>query len=358
VDNKRQMKTKFQSVVHPRSIISNRLMFFVVAFIGLAFTGAPRVTAEDRVFLRTASGSGTSRVVGEVEDYTGMELVLRQLGGRQQTYPTDRVLRVESDWSAPHQVALAKYQQRAYQESLDAYLQALRVEKRKWVQRQQLAQITWCYRNLGQLAQASASFMALYRSDPTTIHLPAIPLIWGASPPDVAAERRAADLLADASQPAGQLIGASWLLTTAKRAEAQQTLRALTNASDARIIFLAEAQTWRTEQATLTATDIQRMQARIDAMPGAIRAGPYFQLGIGQARLGDSERAALSLLRIPINFPEDRLLAAQALLAAGQELSRAKRPDEARGLYREIIVDFADTPSAEIARQRHAAHRP
>lgn len=315
-------------------------------------------SAADRVFLKTQSGLGESRVVGEVEEFTGDQLVLRHPGGRQQTFKSDRVLRVESDWSAPHQLALASFQRGRYQESLAEYLQALRVEKRKWVQRQQLAKITWCYRNLGQIEQASASFLALYRSDATTLHFSAIPLVWAGGPPDAAVERRAGTLLADAKQPAGQLIGASWLLTTARRPEVLQTLRRLTNAADARIIFLAEAQTWRTQLATLTDADVLRMQTRVEAMPQAIRGGPYFLLGTAHARRGQPARAALAFLRIPINFPEDRLLAAQALLATGSELETINRSGEARGLYREIIVDYADTPLAAIAQKRFAARPP
>lgn len=308
--------------------------------------------AEDRVFLRTPSGLGESRVVGEIEEFTGVELVLRHPGGRRQTFTSDRVLRVESDWSASHQSALEKYRRREYQASLDAYLTALRAEKRKWVQRQELAAITWCYRNLGQIEQASASFLALYRSDPTTPHFAAIPLIWSAGPPDAATERRAAALLADTGQPAGQLIGASWLLTGAKRAEALRTLRSLTNAEDARIIFLAEAQTWRTQLATLGQADVSRMQARIEAMPPAIRGGPYFLLGTAQAALGQSAQAALAWMRVPINYPEDRTLCAEALLAAGSELATINRTAEARGLFREVMVDYAELPLATTARQR------
>ncbi len=328
-------------------------IFLVITTVnGLSLTPA---SAADRVYLRTSSGIGESRVVGHVEEFTGEDLVLRHPSGRLQTFKSDRVLRVESEWSAPHQLALASFQRRKYQDALDAYLKALRIEKRKWVQRQQLAEITWCYRNLGKLGNASASFLALYRSDATALHFSTIPLLWSGRPPDVAVETRAATLLADAEQPVAQLIGASWLLTTAKRPQALETLRSLSNAKDARIIYLAEAQMWRTKLATLTDADVLRMQSRVETMPQTIRGGPYFLLGSAHARRGQSARAALAFLRIPINFPEDRTLAAQALLATGSELETINRSGEARGLYREIIVDYADTPTAVTAQKRFEA---
>ncbi len=311
--------------------------------------------AEDRVYLRSPSGQGESRVVGEVEEFTGVELVLRHRSGRQQTFKAADVLRIEGQWSAPHQQALQKFQRREYQAALDAFLQAFRAEKRKWVQREQLAKMTMCYRNLGKLELASAAFIALYRSDPSTMHFGAIPLVWSGTPLDAAVERRAATLLADSNQPAGQLIGASWLLTTAQRSEALQVLRTLSNAEDGRIIYLAEAQTWRTRQATMTAADVAHLQERIDAMSVSIRAGPYFLLGAVQSRLGKPEQAALAWMRVAINFPEDRGVAAQSLLAAAGELTTIKQLDEARELYREIIVDYADTATASTAQQKHAA---
>ena len=77
-----------------------------------------------------------------------------------------------------------------------------------------------------------------------------------------------------------------------------------------------------------------------------------------RSRRGQPARAALAFLRLPINFPEDRPLAAQALLATGSELETIDRPGEARGLYREIIVDYADTSVAATAQKRFAAPLP
>ncbi len=326
----------------------------LVAWLGLAGTWPAVSDAEDQAYLRSANGTGESRLVGEVEEYTGEGLVFRHRSGRVQTFGAARVARIESQWSAAHQLARDQYRQGAYQESLGAYLKALRTEQRKWVQRQQLARITWCCRNLGNLERAASAFLALYRSDRSTVHFAAIPLVWTAGPVDAAIERRAGQLLADATQPAAQLIGASWLLTTARRGDALQVLRTLSNADDARIIFLAAAQSWRTQLAGVTADDVQQWESRIDSMPFSIRAGPYFLLGSAHARSGDSTAAALALMRVRINFPDERALSAASMLVAGEQLA-ADHPAEAREVYREVLVEFADTPAAATARQRHAA---
>ena len=97
-------------------------IFLVITTVnGLSLTPA---SAADRVYLRTSSGIGESRVVGHVEEFTGEDLVLRHPSGRLQTFKSDRVLRVESEWSAPHQLALASFQRRKYQDALDAHQDA------------------------------------------------------------------------------------------------------------------------------------------------------------------------------------------------------------------------------------------
>jgi TolA-binding protein len=45
-------------------------------------------------------------------------------------------------------------------------------------------------------------------------------------------------------------------------------------------------------------------------------------------------------------------LAAESLLAAGRELEKLDRGDEARELYRELASTFAESRLAELARQR------
>ena len=63
------------------------------------------------------------------------------------------------------------------------------------------------------------------------------------------------------------------------------------------------------------------------------------------------EPAALALMRIPILYPEQRALAAAALLQAARSLESLGRTDEARRLYREVVGDHADQQrtSAEAA---------
>ena len=64
------------------------------------------------------------------------------------------------------------------------------------------------------------------------------------------------------------------------------------------------------------------------------------------------DSAALAYLRIPILHPKHRRLSAQALLGAANQLEKLGQASEAQGLYREILVDYADDPSAVQSRQK------
>ncbi len=84
----------------------------------------------------------------------------------------------------------------------------------------------------------------------------------------------------------------------------------------------------------------------------ALQSGPAFVLGTALSRLGEPAQAALYFLRTPILHPADRDLAAEALLAAGEQLEKAKDPAGARSVYRELIDHYQQHALAPVAEQR------
>ena len=87
-------------------------------------------------------------------------------------------------------------------------------------------------------------------------------------------------------------------------------------------------------------------------MPPETRPLGYYCVGEAFARHNQAEKAALAFLRIPILYPRTRPLAAEALLAAATQLEKMQQREEAAGLYREILSDYATLPAATVARQR------
>ncbi|MBW3597415.1 MAG: hypothetical protein KY475_09080, partial [Planctomycetes bacterium] len=183
-----------------------------------------------------------------------------------------------------------------------------------------------------------------------TQYFDAIPLTWTAAQPGAAFESRLPAWLASDNDVAA-LIAASWLLSTDQQAPAAEKLRELAMHEDSRIARLAEAQRWRTQHATATAAEVERWRQVVERIPETLRAGPHFLVGQAQARLDDSPTAALTLLRVPVLYPQHRNLAAESLLSAARELERLERTEEAVSLYRELAGDYPESRLTDLAKQ-------
>ncbi|MCL4204509.1 MAG: hypothetical protein KJ000_18645 [Pirellulaceae bacterium] len=325
--------------------------YFSLCFAVLLATAA---TAQDRVTYSTGrDDSGRATVSGTIVDYTGAQLTLRSAGGGEQSIPAARVVSVETQWPASKLAGDRLFAEAKYDEALQAYVTALRDEPRIWAQRQMLADSVSCLKALGRIEQAGEAFMRLVQSDPETMWFGRIPLNWQSVQPSPQLETRATLWLKSTDSEIAPLIGASWLLATRHRAAAMDVLQRLAARGERRVASLATAQRWRTLTATVDEAELQRWSELVEKMPREVRAGAYFTLAQGLAARGQSERAALAWLRIPLLYAdEDRGLAAVALLNAARELERIGDKQEAASLYREILRDYAGTSSATQATAR------
>lgn len=312
------------------------------------------IRGQDSFEYRSADGGATQRASGVIVDYTGERLTWQRTGGRTESLDAARIVAVAGGWGEAMRGAEAKFSQGDYAGALAGYRAAWGDEKREWVRRQILARSIWCWRNTGQPDRACDMFLQLLRSDPNTVHYSAIPVAWQASQPSAAMERKAVELLGNAELAEARLIGASWLIPTARRAPALGALETLRMHANLRIALLAESQLWRTQLATVNADGVRRWEGVWSRLPEDLRAGPSFVLGSALANAGRSEEAAVAYLRVPILFPWDRELASQALWSAGAELEKLHRPADALSLYREILAKHAESSIAASARERVA----
>ncbi|MEO8496386.1 MAG: hypothetical protein ABI614_15065 [Planctomycetota bacterium] len=318
----------------------------------LGLLAATWLSASDTVIVRSAPDGKERRVTGTVAEFTGDNLLIQHASGREEKIPADQVVDVLGDWKPSHVAANALFVEGNFEAAEAKYREALRDEERRWVKRRILSQLVWCYRSLGQTDKAVKAFLPLYGDDPKTPYFAAIPLTWTTGQPAVDLERQAAAWLQDKDSAAARLIGASWSLTSSRRAEAINVLRQFVSDPDPRIVFLAEAQLWRTQVATSRAEDVSRWQERIERMPSVIRGGPIYVLGLGQSRQEMHEQAAISFMRTAILYSSQRDLVPDALLAAGRELETMEQSTEAAGLYREILTKHATNRVATEAESR------
>ncbi|HRX80222.1 MAG TPA: hypothetical protein P5307_14220, partial [Pirellulaceae bacterium] len=219
----------------------SRLCASLVAIAGVIVLSASSQAQNDTVVLRSEPDGRERRVTGTVVEFTGESLLVRHTSGREEKISPEQVVEVLGDWKESHQAANALFAEGDFAAAEMKYREALRDEDRRWAQRRVLAQLTWCYRDLGQTGNAVKAFLPLYRDDPKTPHFAAIPLTWTATSVELDLERQATSWLQDKDSTASRLIGASWSLTTARRAEAIKVLREFVSDPDPRIVFLAEA---------------------------------------------------------------------------------------------------------------------
>lgn len=318
----------------------------VICVAWLAFSNA--ANAQDSVTYRTESGTAT--IVGTIVDFNGQSLRFRASSGGERPIPSDRVISVQTRWH-PQQAAAEKHlADGQYEEALQGLLAVLREEPRLWVQRRALADYVLCLKELGQIKEAGEAFLQLVRSDPMTLEFHRIPLSWQANQPAPAVEQWAVQRMQTEGNDTGRLIGASWLLSTRHRADAIKTLGTLSSRATPRIAMLAGAQLWRTRVAIADLAELQRWRGIIEKIPIDLRGGPYFTLGKALATKGESQAAAIALMRVPVLYAvDDRQLAAAALLSAGRELEKIEHIAEAVSLYREILRDYRQTSAAAEA---------
>ncbi|MBW3597545.1 MAG: hypothetical protein KY475_09755, partial [Planctomycetes bacterium] len=107
----------------------------------LAFTLTASAIAEDAVIVATGQDGQTRvRRTGEILDFTGQTLTLRTTTGAEAAIPADRVIDIETEWTAPHRRGDEFFAEDKFAEALEQYREAARQETRPWVRRRLLAQ--------------------------------------------------------------------------------------------------------------------------------------------------------------------------------------------------------------------------
>ncbi|MDE0735748.1 MAG: hypothetical protein OSB47_07990, partial [Pirellulaceae bacterium] len=125
----------------------------------------------------------------------------------------------------------------------------------------------------------------------------------------------------------------------------------LATQEDTRIALLAEFQLRRTQQATVSMQGLNQWEQQLSRLPVKLRAGPYYLLATGFSRYKQHDRAIVSWMRVPINYPRNFHLSSESLLGAARELDRLKRSRQARNVYQEITRRYTNTIAAGQAQR-------
>ena len=343
------------------SIRRKSLLFSVRLLLwAAAFSLAPsRFASADRVFVIDPSKPGRAAKPhdGLITEFSGTKLVLVTATGRARSIRFERVKRIETKWQDDHLRADRILRRGLIKEALLKYGSALKVEKRRWVQRRILAQCARCNRLMGDLEKAVDTFRIVYQDDPQTQYLGAIPLTWQPGEPPLAFRRKCEQWLSDPKvKPIQRLIAASWLLSGSKRAAATRGLQDLSGDIDPRIAHLANCQLWRNQVVRADAATLKRWRARLAKMPKGIRFGAYYMIGLSLANQRQPKKAALEFLRVPIHYPDNRPLAAAASYAAARQMQKADFAGW-RKLMRDVIIRYPESTHSAQARTQLKSKR-
>jgi tetratricopeptide (TPR) repeat protein len=329
------------------------VVMFAAAGLLAPLRPAQAQEAVDVVVLAPAeAGAPAIRKTGRVLDWTAKELRWRSTLGLEETLAAASVQEVQTQWPAACDQARRWRQAGRLDDALAAFQQAEREETRLWAKRQILAEWSSTLLEARQIDQACERFLALAAHDPATRHFDLIPLPWRAMALDGAAQQRATAWLDPRQPPLARLLGASWLLAT-QRGTATAALTQLQQ-TEGPLAQLATIQLWRTRLASASAAEAQAWQQTLEQMPLALQPAGWYVLGDLWARCEQPSAAARAYLKVPILFRAQRAMAADALLAAAQQLEKMQQRDQALELYRELVRDYGHLPPAQMARRQLA----
>lgn len=212
--------------------------------------------------------------------------------------------------------------------------------------------IVRCSTALGDSERAVQEYFLLIRKDAAP-PLEFLPLPWfvplnrivGVRPHEQTAENYLNENIN--MNPVGKLLAATVLSVcadNAKRLRGTAVLRELTavpvveNDDYQKQVFLtAAAFLWKQRLVGLhQPAELKPLRKILESLPQRQRAGVYFLLAEGAAQVNESEAAVLYWMRIPILYPEDKLLVTESLRRAAEMLEKQGRTEQADKLRDEL----------------------
>lgn len=309
--------------------------------------------AGDRVVIRRAQSRRDVTYAGRVLDYSAGVLRLRlKTSGVIRRFETKDIIEIHTGQTEEQTNGQKFFRAGRYREAVVALEAAVRLETRDWVRRDALALLTRVHLRHGERTSAAHAFVRLTDSDPDSHYFSLIPLWWSDEPIEPAGQRQLRAWLNSPNYSA-KLIAASMLLCIPEsREEAMGVLESIAGSGRPQFVNLARAQQWRvrlTEEKPFSDAEVMIWRTRIAAMSSGERGGPRFLLGRAFSKRLENQRAALEYLWVPLVYPTDHWLAAEASLQAAVSLEKAGRLPEAESLYRETVQRFSGTPFAARA---------
>ncbi len=330
-------------LLRSQTCIRALLLYITIVLVIATFPPPPCWGQEgDHVIVLRSGTRETAKRVGTIVDWRGDALLL-STEQRERSIPNEEIVEIQTTWPKSYLEAKPLMASGQFQAASVQLSAALTEEQRPWAQHIVRADLVRVLSALDQHESAIQHFLMMVQDDPKSRFFPLCPLKWVSTtslPPATVQD------FLKSSHPVEQLIGASWSLPGSQQAEAIKVLEQLAVDLDPRIGRYATTQLWRVRAMNLSSINERQLQvweSRIQELPSAWRAGPYFLIAEFQMKLNQPDSATINWMRIPILHSDHPALSAAALFQASSLLQQQGRHDEAESLRNELKQKYLDT---------------
>ncbi len=293
---------------------------------------APVLAGGDEVELAAPLLGRPEVLTGVISELAGESVLLRTRGVLKPV-PLRDVRQLRYTQPAGLTEGLRQMRASEWQSAIVHLTSALAVESRPWVLREIRAELAACRRNLGEWEAGIREVEEILATDPDSRHVLQLPLVWDER---LDADKRypgKVEELEESSAARRLTAAAALLINTPHSDAAAAALLNLRRNGRGGLVRMAELQLWRvtiSRRETLRVSDVEHLQERIGEFSRAMRGPGEFLCGRAWRQLGDADRAAASLLWMPLAAPLDPATCTAALRDAAAVLQESGRPDAAK----------------------------
>ena len=328
--------------------LSNGKMSVPVAWFLIFCVLQPGI-CEDRITYRSANGEETRVRVGSLSQYKDGEIQFQVREGGLLKIPSARVVQLEFESGDAWEKGLESWHAGNWDEAFDLLVKAYRDEERAWAKYEIQSVILRCAYALEKYEIACDVFLQMMEDDPVTRHFHWIPLSWQRGDDDPTLIRQAERWM-QSSNSLEQLLGASWILTTAKQAQAIEVLQSLAGSGKQPLADLARTQSWRPRVPRADRDRVNTWRQAIAEIPTELRSGPNWLIAQAASRLESHDLAAINYLKVAVDENAHEALRAEALLGAARQL-HDEHPRESAETLKELKNRFSQSNAWQLGRQ-------
>lgn len=311
--------------------------------------------AEDTVIYYNSATDRQTKSTGTIENYSRYELTLRTTSGTILSIKTDNIVEIKAERPALYDEADQRMKNREFDQALPLLEKSLSLVSEDWMKHEILARQIECLNALNRVEDAAQRYVQLVRLDPDSPFYDCVPLVWTSVEMSSKMKQLAQLWIRQQNYPYVALLGASFLLTSDKKNEAQTALTVLTKSADSDVAALAQLQLNRLSLTPLPMPTIKNLEMKTDALPIALQFGPRFVLAQLWSRSAAGEiktdKAVLNYLQCATNSKTPVELQARAFYSAGSVLLSDNRRDEAYRVFNRLIEKCPDSQWSQQAKR-------